>query len=71
MALISAMPRTTTIRAKTALNLLAISHDVFVPLVEQNAAIAVGMTQILAARLASTLRDYGRAMAENGAGARR
>jgi ABC-type multidrug transport system fused ATPase/permease subunit len=58
MALLSNMPRTTTIRAKTAMSLLAINHDVFVRLVEENSDIAVGMTRILAERLASTLRDY-------------
>ncbi|MBL8629119.1 MAG: cyclic nucleotide-binding domain-containing protein [Rhodospirillaceae bacterium] len=60
MALLSAMPRTTTIRAKTALSLLAINHDVFVRLVEENSDIAVSITRLLAERLASTLRDYSR-----------
>jgi len=64
MALLSDMPRTTTIRAQTALSLLALSHDVFVRLVEENADIAVGMTRILAERLAATLRDYGRISAQ-------
>jgi putative ABC transport system ATP-binding protein len=64
MALLSSMPRATTIRAHTTLSLLALSHDVFLRLVEENADIAVGMTRILAERLASTLRDYGRVSAQ-------
>lgn len=64
MALLSNMPRTTTIRARTALSLLVLSHDVFLRLVEENADIAVGMTRILAERLATTLRDYSRVSAE-------
>jgi ABC-type multidrug transport system fused ATPase/permease subunit len=63
MALLSSMPRTTSIRAKTPLSLLAINQDVFVRLVEENSDIAVGMTRILAERLASTLREYSRVAA--------
>lgn len=40
MALLSSMPRTTTIRAAEALSMLALSQDVFVRLVEENAGIA-------------------------------
>jgi len=64
MALLSSMPRTTTIRARTALSLLSLSHDVFLRLVEENSDIAIGITRILAERLASTLRDYGRVSAQ-------
>ena len=64
MALLSNMPRTTAIRARTALSLLAINHDVFVRLIEENSDIAVGLMRMLAERLASTLRDYGRVAAQ-------
>ena len=64
MALLSSMPRTTTIRAAEALSMLALSQDVFVRLVEENADIAVGMTRILAERLAGTLRDLSRVTAQ-------
>jgi CRP-like cAMP-binding protein len=60
MALLSNAPRSTTIRARTALSLLVLSHDVFMRLVSENADIALGMTRVLAERLASTLRDYSR-----------
>ncbi|HLF31111.1 MAG TPA: ABC transporter transmembrane domain-containing protein [Xanthomonadales bacterium] len=66
MALLAKMPRTTTIRAKTPLVLLSVSQDVFLPLVEENSEIAISMMRVLAERLASTLRDYGRVMAERG-----
>jgi putative ABC transport system ATP-binding protein len=60
MALLSNIPRSTTIRARSALSLLVLSHDVFMRLVSENADIALGMTRVLAERLASTLRDYSR-----------
>ncbi len=63
MALLAKMPRTTTIRAKTPVTLLSIGQDVFLPLVEENSEIAIAMMRVLAERLASTLRDYGKAMA--------
>ena len=62
MALLSNMPRTTTIRARTPLVLLNLSRDVFMRLVEENHEIAVSMMRALAERLASTLQDYGTAM---------
>lgn len=62
LALLAKMPRTTTIRAKTPLIVLSLSRDVFMRLVEENSAIAIGMMRVLAERLASTLRDYGKAM---------
>jgi len=63
MALLSKMPRTTTIRAKTPLVLLSLSQDVFLRMVEENSEIAIAMMRVLAERLASTLREYGIAMA--------
>ena len=63
MALISKMPRTTTIRARTHVVLLTLSQDVFLRMVEENSEIASAMMRVLAERLASTLRDYSRAMA--------
>lgn len=64
MALLSNIPRTTTIRAKTPLVLLSFSQDVFLRMVEENSEIATAMMRVLAERLATTLRDYGEVMAE-------
>lgn len=69
MALLAKMPRTTTIRARTPLTLLSLGQDVFLPLVEENGEIAVAMLRVLAERLASTLRNYGKLAAESRAGA--
>lgn len=69
MALLGKMPRTTTIRARTPLILLSVSQDVFMPLVEENSEIAIAMMRVLAGRLASTLRDYGKVMAGQSPGA--
>jgi putative ABC transport system ATP-binding protein len=68
MALLAKMPRTTTIRARTPLILLSVSQDVFMPMVEENSEIAIAMMRVLAGRLASTLRDYGKVMAARDAG---
>jgi ABC-type phosphate transport system ATPase subunit len=62
MALLSKIPRTTTIRARTPLVLLSVSQDVFLRMVEENSEIAIAMMRVLAERLASTLRDYGKVM---------
>jgi CRP-like cAMP-binding protein len=64
MALLSKMPRTTTIRAKTPLILLRVSQDVFMRMLEENSKISIAMMRVLAVRLASTLRDYGEVMTE-------
>jgi putative ABC transport system ATP-binding protein len=64
MALLSKIPRTTTIRAKTSLVLLRFSQDVFLRMVEENGEIARAMMRVLAERLAATLRDYGELMTE-------
>jgi putative ABC transport system ATP-binding protein len=69
MALLAKMPRTTTIRARTPLVLLSISQDVFMRMVEENSQIAVAMLRVLTERLATTLRDYGKAMAREDAAA--
>lgn len=63
MALLTSSPRSTTIRAGTALSMLAIRQDVFVRLVEENAQIAVGITRMLIDRLAKTNADLNRARA--------
>jgi len=63
MALLSKTPRTTTLRARTPLVLLSINQDVFMRMVEENSDIAIAMMRVLAERLASTLRDYGKVMA--------
>jgi len=65
MALLSKMPRTTTIRARTPVVLLSLSQDVFLRMVEENSEIAVAMMRVLAERLASTLHKYGMLMAEH------
>lgn len=64
LALLSKIPRTTTIRAKTPLVLLRFSQEVFLRMVEENSEIASAMMRVLAERLAATLRDYGEIMAE-------
>jgi ABC-type sulfate/molybdate transport systems ATPase subunit len=64
MALLSKIPRTTTIRAKTPLVLLRFSQDVFLRLVDENSKIARAMMRVLAERLAATLHDYSEIMAE-------
>jgi CRP-like cAMP-binding protein len=56
MALLANQPRTTTIRAATPTQLLAMRQDVFVRLVKEDAGIALGITRVLIERLASTLR---------------
>ncbi len=63
MALLSKIPRTTTLRARTPLVLLSINQDVFMRMVEENSDIAIAMMRVLAERLASTLRDYSKVMA--------
>ena len=65
MALLTHIPRSTTIRAKTPLALLSISQDVFLRMVEENSDMAIAMMQMLAERLASTLREYGKVMMRN------
>ena len=64
MALLAKMPRSTTIRARTPLVLLSLSRDVFMRMVAENSEIALAMLRVLTERLASTLRDYGKAMAD-------
>jgi putative ABC transport system ATP-binding protein len=64
MALLSKMPRSTSIRAKTPLILLSLSREVFMRMVEENSEIAVSMLRVLAERLASTLQEYGTVVAE-------
>lgn len=56
MALLANQPRTTTIRAASALRLLALRQDVFVRLVEENAGIALAISRVLVTRLANTLK---------------
>jgi len=63
MALLSKMPRTTTIRAKTPLVLLSFSQDVFLRMVKENSEIASAMMRVLAGRLAVTLQEYGELLA--------
>ncbi len=58
MALLSNIPRTTSIRAARASTLLVIGHDVFLRLVEDHSEISGGVMRLLTQRLASTLKDY-------------
>jgi ABC-type thiamine transport system ATPase subunit len=64
MALLSKMPRTTTIRARTPLTLLSFSQDVFLRMVEENSEIASAMMRVLAGRLAITLQEYGELLSD-------
>ena len=68
MALLSSMPRTTSIRAAARLSMLALSQDVFIRLVEENTDIAVGISRILTERLAGTLRDLSSVSAQVSSG---
>lgn len=60
MALLANRPRTTSIRAARDTRLLALRQDVFVRLVEEDAAIALGITRVLIDRLANTLQGVGK-----------
>ncbi|MGD8577689.1 MAG: cyclic nucleotide-binding domain-containing protein [Lysobacterales bacterium] len=62
MALLANMPRTTTIRARTPMVLLSMSQDIFMRMVAENSEIAIAMMRVITERLASTLRDYGKAI---------
>ena len=60
MALLANRPRTTSIRAARDTRLLALRQDVFVRLVEEDAAIALGIARVLIDRLANTLQGVGK-----------
>lgn len=60
MALLANRPRTTSIRAVSDTRLLALRQDVFVRLVEEDPAIALGITRVLIDRLANTLQGVGK-----------
>lgn len=64
MALLLSMARTASIQASSPLTMLALSQDIFIRLVQENADIAVGMARVLAERLAATLRDLSRVSAQ-------
>ncbi len=65
MALLSKVPRTTSIRARSAAKMVVIASDVFLRLIEENSAIAANMMRTLAGRLAATLQDYGKVSASH------
>ncbi len=65
MALLSKVPRTTSIRARSNARMVVIASDVFLRLVEENSAIAGNMMRTLANRLASMLQDYGKVSASH------
>ncbi len=65
MALLSKVPRTTSIRARSASRMVVIASDVFLRLVEENSAIAGNMMRTLANRLATMLQDYGKVSASH------
>jgi len=56
MALLADQPRSTTIRAATDTDMLALRQDVFVRLVKENSGVAFGIVRLLIDRLGSTLR---------------
>lgn len=60
MSLLAAQPRSTAIRCKTPVRVLALRQDVFVKLVQEDAGIALGITRVLIGRLSNTLRDVSR-----------
>ncbi len=65
MALLSKVPRTTSIRARSNARMVVIASDVFLRLVEENSAIAGNMMRTLANRLAGMLQDYGKVSASH------
>jgi CRP-like cAMP-binding protein len=65
MALLSNAPRSTSIRARTAMKAVVITSDVFLRLIEENSAIASNMMRTLANRLANTLQNYGKVSASH------
>ena len=65
MALLSNAPRSTSIRARSAMKAVVITSDVFLRLIEENSAIASNMMRTLANRLASTLQNYGKVSASH------
>lgn len=65
MALLSNAPRTTSIRARGPMKAVVITSDVFLRLIEENSAIAANMMRTLAARLATTLQNYGKVSASH------
>ena len=60
MSLLASQPRSTAIRCKTPVRVLALRQDVFVKLVQEDAGIALGITRVLISRLSNTLRDVAR-----------
>lgn len=56
MALLADQPRSTTIRASTDTDMLALRQDVFVRVVKENSAVAFGIVRLLIDRLGNTLR---------------
>lgn len=66
LALLSNIPRSTTIRAATPLVLLSLSQDVLLRMIEENGDVALSMVRVLAQRLTTTLQDYGAAVSAGG-----
>jgi len=58
IAILCDVPRTATVKAKTALNTLCISKDLFFQLVTQFPEISISMMRELAQRLEKTTKDY-------------
>lgn len=57
LALLCDTPRTATVRAVDNVAALSISKDIFFQLIQENAAVALNLTRIVADRLATTMRD--------------
>ena len=58
IAILCDVPRTATVKAKTALNTLCISKDLFFQLVTQFPEISISMMRELAQRLEKTTKNY-------------
>lgn len=63
IAMLCDVPRTATVKAKTPLNTLCISKDLFFQLVTQFPEISISMMRELAHRLEKTTKDYREAVA--------
>lgn len=61
LALLSDAPRTATIRAKKALTVLTISKELFVGLINEDAAIGAKVIRAVARRFEGTMTEYSRA----------
>ena len=61
LALLSEAPRTATIRARTPVTVLTISKELFVGLINEDAAISANVIRAVAKRFEGTMSEYSRA----------